>query len=123
LLTLDRADLGYPGQDKPILSQVRLMVRGGARVGILGMNGAGKSTLVKTLAGKLAPVTGERLESKGLVIGYFAQHQLDSIDPDSTPLQHLARLAPDVREQELRNYLGSFGFSGDMVTSLTAPFS
>ena len=57
------------------------------------------------------------------MIGYFAQHQLDSIDPDSTPLQHLARLAPDVREQELRNYLGSFGFSGDMVTSLTAPFS
>lgn len=123
LLTLDQADLGYPGQDKAILSQVRLMVRGGARVGILGMNGAGKSTLVKTLAGKLEPIKGERLESKGLVIGYFAQHQLDSIDPDSTPLQHLARLAPDVREQELRNYLGSFGFSGDMVTSLTAPFS
>ena len=123
LLTLDQADLGYPGQDKAILSQVRLMVRGGARVGILGMNGAGKSTLVKTLAGKLEPIRGERLESKGLVIGYFAQHQLDSIDPDSTPLQHLARLAPDVREQELRNYLGSFGFSGDMVTSLTAPFS
>jgi ATP-binding cassette subfamily F protein 3 len=123
LLTLDQADLGYPGQDKAILSRVRLMVRGGARVGILGMNGAGKSTLVKTLAGKLEPIRGERLESKGLVIGYFAQHQLDSIDPDSTPLQHLARLAPDVREQELRNYLGSFGFSGDMVTSLTAPFS
>lgn len=123
LLTLNQADLGYPGQEKPILAQVRLMVRGGARVGILGMNGAGKSTLVKTLAGKLEPIHGERQEAKGLVIGYFAQHQLDSIDADATPLQHLARLAPDVREQELRNYLGSFGFSGDMVTSLTAPFS
>ncbi|HRL23019.1 MAG TPA: ATP-binding cassette domain-containing protein [Alcaligenes sp.] len=123
LLTLEQADLGYADHAAPILSQVRLMVRGGARVGVLGMNGAGKSTLVKTLAGKLAPIRGERLESKGLVIGYFAQHQLDSIDPDSTPLQHLARLAPDTREQELRNYLGSFGFSGDMASSVTAPFS
>ena len=123
LLTLEQADLGYPDRPAPILSQVRLMVRGGARVGILGMNGAGKSTLVKTLAGKLAPIKGERLESKGLAIGYFAQHQLDSIDPDATPLQHLARLAPDTREQELRNYLGSFGFSGDMASSVTAPFS
>ena len=123
LLTLEQADLGYPDRPAPILRGVRLMVRGGARVGVLGMNGAGKSTLVKTLAGKLAPLSGERLESKGLVIGYFAQHQLDSIDPESSPLQHLARLAPDTREQELRNYLGSFGFSGDMAASPTAPFS
>lgn len=121
LLTLEKATLGYPGT--PILHDVLLMVRGGSRVGVLGMNGAGKSTLIKTLAGELATLSGTKTAAKGLEIGYFAQHQLDMIDPDASPLQHLARLAPDTREQELRNYLGSFGFSGDMASSSTAPFS
>lgn len=121
LLTLDKADLGYG--DTAILKNVQLMVRGGGRIGILGMNGAGKSTLIKTLAGQQTPLKGEKVAAKGLEIGYFAQHQLDMIDPESSPLQHLARLAPDVREQELRNYLGSFGFSGDMAANPTAPFS
>lgn len=121
LLTLDKADLGYGEQT--ILKQVQLMVRGGSRVGVLGMNGAGKSTLIKTLAGQINPLSGEKVAAKGLEIGYFAQHQLDMIDAQASPLQHLARLAPEVREQELRNYLGGFGFSGDMASNPTAPFS
>ncbi|TEA78046.1 ABC-F family ATP-binding cassette domain-containing protein [Allopusillimonas ginsengisoli] len=126
LLTLDKVTTGYRDEAEqalPILKHVELMVRGGSRIGVLGVNGAGKSTLIKTLAGELAPLAGERLASKGLEIGYFAQHQLDMLDTDSTPLQHLARLAPQAREQELRNYLGSFGFSGDTVNSRIAPMS
>jgi ATP-binding cassette subfamily F protein 3 len=126
LLTLEGIAAGYqaPGQeDRVILRDVTLMVRGGARTGVLGVNGAGKSTLIKTLAGEQAPLAGKRVASKGLKIGYFAQHQLDMLDPDSTPLAHLARLAPDTREQELRNYLGGFGFGGDAVTGPVAPMS
>ncbi|MYN14686.1 ATP-binding cassette domain-containing protein [Pusillimonas sp. TS35] len=126
LLVLDNLRMGYQddaGRPLEILSNVTLMVRGGSRIGVLGVNGAGKSTLIKTLAGQLAPLGGERRASRGLEIGYFAQHQLDMLDADSTPLQHLARLAPDTREQELRNYLGGFGFSGGTVNSRIAPMS
>ncbi|MGN6581103.1 MAG: ABC-F family ATP-binding cassette domain-containing protein [Bordetella sp.] len=120
LLVMEHMDAGY---DAPILRDVTLMVRGGGRVGVLGVNGAGKSTLIKTLAEELAPLGGERRASRGLAIGYFHQHQLDMLDLDSTPLQHLARLAPDAREQELRNYLGGFGFSGETVLSRVGPMS
>src|SRR5690606_33790428 len=126
LLVLDGVATGYrneQGGAHSVLRDVSLMVRGGARVGVLGVNGAGKSTLIKTLAEELPALAGERRASKGLEIGYFAQHQLDMLDPDSTPLQHLARLAPQTREQELRNYLGGFGFSGDTVNSKIAPMS
>ncbi|MBV2182620.1 MAG: ATP-binding cassette domain-containing protein [Castellaniella sp.] len=127
LLRLEDATLGYAdragGSPRTILSDVSLMVRGGSRIGILGVNGAGKSTLVKTLARELAPLSGLYQPAKGLEIGYFAQQQLDVLDPDSTPLQHFARIAPDTREQELRNMLGSFGFGGDMVNQPVAPFS
>lgn len=126
LLVLDDMQAGYTtdaGQTVTILRDVRLMVRGGDRIGILGVNGAGKSTLVKTLAGELDVQAGSRKASKGLKVGYFAQHQLDMLDPDSSPLQHLARLAPDTREQELRNYLGSFGFGGERVMDKVAPMS
>lgn len=126
LLVLDDMQAGYTtdaGQTVTILRDVRLMVRGGDRIGILGVNGAGKSTLVKTLAGDLDVQAGCRKASKGLKVGYFAQHQLDMLDPDSSPLQHLARLAPDTREQELRNYLGSFGFGGERVMDKVAPMS
>src|SRR5690606_9987075 len=108
---------------KTVLSNVQLMVRGGDRIGVLGVNGAGKSTLIKTLAEELPALAGERRASKGLEIGYFAQHQLDMLDLESTPLQHLMRLAPQTREQELRNYLGGFGFSGDTVNSKVSPMS
>ncbi|MFC3338483.1 ATP-binding cassette domain-containing protein [Paracandidimonas soli] len=126
LLVLDEVRTGYrteDGGDIPILRDVKLMVRGGSRIGILGVNGAGKSTLIKTLAGELAPLAGERKASRGLEVGYFAQHQLDMLDLEATPLQHLARIAPQAREQELRNYLGGFGFGGDAVTGKIAPMS
>ncbi|MCC2596746.1 ATP-binding cassette domain-containing protein [Pusillimonas sp. MFBS29] len=126
LLVLDNVATGYTneqGQSRTVLSNIQLMVRGGARIGVLGVNGAGKSTLIKTLAEELPALAGERQASKGLEIGYFAQHQLDMLDPDATPLQHLLRLSPQTREQELRNYLGGFGFGGDAVISKIAPMS
>jgi ATP-binding cassette subfamily F protein 3 len=126
LLVLEKLSAGYmdaAGQPVDILRNVTLMVRAGSRVGILGANGAGKSTLVKTLAETLPVRAGERRASRGLSIGYFAQHQLDMLDLDATPLTHLARIAPDTREQELRNYLGGFGFSGDAVMGPVGPMS
>jgi ATP-binding cassette subfamily F protein 3 len=126
LLVLEDMQAGYTNEQGnviPILSKVRLMVRGGDRIGILGVNGAGKSTLVKTLAGELEVQAGSRKASRGLEVGYFAQHQLDMLDLDSSPLQHLARLAPETREQELRNYLGGFGFGGDRVMDKVEPMS
>jgi ATP-binding cassette subfamily F protein 3 len=127
LLTLENARLGYPARAgdpaRPVLEDVSLMVRGGNRIGILGVNGAGKSTLVKTLARELAPLEGRYQPARGLEIGYFAQQQLDMLDPELSPLQHFTRIAPDTREQELRNMLGGFGFGGDMVNAPVAPFS
>ncbi|WP_417218985.1 ABC-F family ATP-binding cassette domain-containing protein [Achromobacter spanius] len=126
LLTLEHLSAGYTdaaGNTIPILRDVTLMVRAGSRVGVLGANGAGKSTLIKTLAEEIPVQAGERRASRGLAIGYFHQHQLDMLDVDSTPIAHLARLAPETREQELRNYLGGFGFSGDTVTSKVGPMS
>ena len=107
-----------PG-DKIILTGVSRNVMAGQRIGILGANGQGKSTLVKTIAREMAPMAGRVTEGKGLSIGYFAQQELDVLRPDDNPLQHLVRLAKEVsplaREQELRNFLGSFRFIGDMV--------
>lgn len=128
LLTLRGVDIGYRAldsshADRVVIRGLDLMVRGGDRIGILGVNGAGKSTLVKTLADELPPFKGERNASKGLEVGYFAQQQLDMLDLEATPLQHLARIAPQAREQELRNYLGGFGFNGDNATSLVKPMS
>ncbi len=130
LVALDHANMGYaadpmvPGShDITILHDVNLRIPAGARIGVLGINGAGKSTLIKTIAGQLTPVKGQVVDAKGLVVGYFAQHQLDTLDIQSTPLQHLMRIAPDTREQLLRNYLGRFGFSGDRVNEVIEPFS
>lgn len=126
LLVLDEVSTGYQqadGSAHEVLSQVTLMVRGGGRIGILGVNGAGKSTLIKTLSGELPVIKGRRTASRGLEIGYFAQHQLDMLDVASTPLQHMQRMEPQTRELELRSYLGSFGFSGDTVNSLVGPMS
>ena len=126
LLRLEDAELGYAGADgeaRRVLGGVGLIVRGGSRIGILGANGAGKSTLVKTLARELAPLAGRYQPAKGLEIGYFAQQQLDVLDPALTPLQHFVRIAPEAREQELRNMLGGFGFGGDMADAPVAPFS
>jgi ATP-binding cassette subfamily F protein 3 len=95
----------------------------GQRIGLLGVNGAGKSTLIKTIAGELDPLTGKSTLGKGLVVGYFAQHQVEMLRHDESPLWHLQKIAPDTREQELRNFLGGFNFPGDMVTSPIRPFS
>lgn len=122
LLNLKNADLGYAGKPA-ILKNINLMIRSGTRIGILGVNGAGKSTLVKTLANELSCLQGDYFPSKGLVIGYFAQHQLDILDAQSSPLQHFIRIAPEATEQELRNMLGGFGFHGDMVNQNVSHFS
>jgi ATP-binding cassette subfamily F protein 3 len=117
MLAISDAVLGYP--DKVVLRGVSKSVLAGQRIGILGANGQGKSTLVKTIAREIAALQGTITEGKGLHIGYFAQQELDVLSPDSNPLEHMIRLARDVgpsgREQELRNFLGSFNFSGDMV--------
>ena len=126
LLLLDKVDAGYrstEGEDKTIVSGIHFSLTAGQRIGLLGANGAGKSTLIKTIAGDIPPLHGVARLGKGLAIGYFAQHQLEMLRPDDSPLMHLTRLAPDVREQELRDFLGSFNFPGEMVKSPIAPFS
>ncbi|MGH8279291.1 MAG: ATP-binding cassette domain-containing protein, partial [Gammaproteobacteria bacterium] len=125
LLILDDAVCGYHSAqgDKTVLCGIRLSIQKGQRIGLLGANGQGKSTLVKTLAGVLPTLAGDRVAGKGLRIGYFAQHQLETLQADASPLLHLRRLAPDAREQDLRSFLGSFNFSGDMAISPCGPFS
>jgi ATP-binding cassette subfamily F protein 3 len=121
LLVLEDVQAGYP--DKRVLSDVKLSLRANERIGLLGVNGAGKSTLVKTIAGVLPVLGGGATFNKGLEIGYFAQHQVEMLRDDESPLWHLRRLAPQVREQDLRNYLGGFNFPGEMATDPVANFS
>ncbi len=121
LLVLDDVDAGYA--DKKILNQIKLTIRPGERIGLLGKNGAGKSTLIKLLAAELKPLGGKRVEGKDLQIGYFAQHQLEQLRPHESPLQHMMRLDPATREQEHLNYLGGFDFKGDMARSPCENFS
>jgi ATP-binding cassette subfamily F protein 3 len=126
LLVLDKVDAGYRdenGDEKIIVRGIQFALQSEQRIGLLGVNGAGKSTLIKTIAGDIPPLHGVSRLGKGLVVGYFAQHQLEMLRPDDSPLMHLTRLAPDVREQELRDFLGSFNFPGEMVKSPIAPFS
>jgi ATP-binding cassette subfamily F protein 3 len=141
LVRLADATLGYPGAP-PVLRDVTWSVLSGARIGLLGANGAGKSTLLKALAGTLAPLSGERSAAQQLRLGYFAQHQVEQLRLDETPLWHLTRrewrrtdssgeaasaaessAAPPAREQELRVYLGGFDFRGEMATTPVARLS
>ena len=121
LLKMEKVSAGYG--DRVILDSIKLNLVPGSRIGLLGRNGAGKSTLIKMLAGELAPLHGEIGLAKGIKLGYFAQHQLEFLRADESPLQHLARMAPQVLEQQLRDYLGGFGFQGDKVTEETKRFS
>jgi len=121
LLTLEDAQAAYGGHT--VLSSIDLTLTAGARIGLLGANGAGKSTLVKLLAGEQAPAAGRRSEGKGLRIGYFAQHQLEQLRSDESPLQHLVRVDRRAREQELRDFLGGFDFRGDMADAAVGRFS
>jgi len=139
MLTIDDASFGYPpvdgaGEPTVIVRHVSKSVFAGQRIGILGANGQGKSTLVKTIARDLAVVAGAVTEGKGLNIGYFAQQELDVLRPLDTPLEHMIRLARDTianggagqfssREQDLRNFLGTFNFSGDMVKQAVGTMS
>jgi ATP-binding cassette subfamily F protein 3 len=122
LIIIEKLDLGYE-PDRPILKNINMMIRGGARIGILGVNGAGKSTFIKSLVGELEPLNGTINIAKGVNIAYFAQQQLEMLDPDATPLLHLQRIAQNEREQVLRDYLGGFGFIGDQALSKVGPFS
>jgi ATP-binding cassette subfamily F protein 3 len=131
LLVMEDVNAGYPildehgdrVADKVIVSGIKFSLQIGQRIGLLGVNGAGKSTLIKTIAGEIAPLTGDATLGKGLSIGYFAQHQVEMLRHDESPLWHLAKIAPTTREQELRNFLGGFNFPGNMVTSSIRPFS
>lgn len=124
LLGLSDAVLGYDGNEQnPVLDKVELHLAAGDRIGLLGVNGAGKSTLVKALASGSTLLDGERLLSKDTKIGYFAQHQLDLLKPEQSPIDHLRMHAPKDRELEQRNYLGRFGFSGERIFEPVAPFS
>ncbi|QDF66100.1 ABC transporter ATP-binding protein [Shewanella sp. SNU WT4] len=121
LVVMEQVSVGYG--DTPILSKVHLNLVPGSRIGLLGRNGAGKSTLIKLLSEQLPPQSGVYEPNPGLKIGYFAQHQIEFLSLDDSPLQHLVRLAPLAREQELRDFLGGFGFVGDMALAPVRPFS
>lgn len=121
LLVMNQVALGY--HDKPLVKLANLAIRPGERIGLLGKNGAGKSTLIKALAQSETLLAGERVEGKDLRIGYFAQHQLEQLMASDSPLQHLQRLDPLAREQELLDFLGSFDFRGDMARTPCGPFS
>ncbi len=121
LLHLDRVSAGYDGT--AVIADVRLNLSPGDRIGLLGPNGAGKSTLIKLLAGQLEPLLGRLEATRDLKVGYFAQHQVEQLHPEHSPLEHLQQLDPLAREQDLRDYLGGFGFSGDRAAMATAPFS
>ncbi|HLA34624.1 MAG TPA: ATP-binding cassette domain-containing protein [Rhodocyclaceae bacterium] len=121
LLKIEQARLGY--HDKTLLDQLTFSLRPSSRIGLLGRNGAGKSTLIKLLAGSIAPQAGLREEGRNLKLGYFAQHQLEQLRPDESPLQHMIRQEPQTREQEVRDYLGRFDFRGERVETPCGRFS
>ncbi|MDR2880708.1 MAG: ATP-binding cassette domain-containing protein [Azoarcus sp.] len=118
LVQIEKGAAGYGG--KNVLEGIELVLRPGERVGLLGRNGAGKSTLIKLLAGMIALTAGQKHEGRGLATGYFAQHQLETLRPEESPLQHMMRLDPSAREQDMRNYLGGFDFRGDGYSGCSA---
>lgn len=121
IMMMDEVSAGY--DDNLILEKIRLNLVPGSRIGLLGRNGAGKSTLIKLLSGELKQQGGELNYSQGVKLGYFAQHQLETLHPEETPLQHMMQIAPKHTEQQLRDYLGSFGFQGEKALDKVAPFS
>jgi ATP-binding cassette subfamily F protein 3 len=125
LLTIEKQSAGYG--ERVVLHSLNMTIAPGSRIALLGRNGAGKSTLMKLLAGELTALEGKRSEARDLRIGYFAQHQLEQLVVQESPMAHLKRLggqaAARATEQELRNFLGGFGFSGDRVFEPVAPFS
>ncbi|MXN88908.1 ABC transporter ATP-binding protein [Pasteurella canis] len=127
LLSMEQVSAGYVTEDGKsaveILEKIKLNLVPGSRIGLLGKNGAGKSTLIKLLAGELSALAGQIQLAKGVQLGYFAQHQLDTLRADESPLWHLQKLAPQQTEQQLRDYLGGFAFKGDKVNEVVGSFS
>ena len=121
LIKMEQVKVGYG--DTIILEKLHLNLVPGSRIGLLGKNGAGKSTLIKLLAGEKSPMEGLYETSAGLRIGYFAQHQLEFLHGDDSPIAHMQRLDKKATEQSLRDYLGGFGFRGDNALSKVAPMS
>lgn len=121
LLILNDADIGYA--EKTVLHQVNLSISPGDRIGLLGHNGAGKSSLIKVLAGDMPALSGKLIGAEALKIGYFAQHQLEQLRLEESPLWHLQKLDPQATEKDLRNFLGGFDFQGDKVKEAVRPFS
>ncbi len=121
LLSLDKVDIGY-GLNC-VIKQASISISPGDRIGLLGPNGAGKSSLIKVLAGDMLSLSGKRQEAEALKIGYFAQHQLEQLQLDETPLWHLQQLNKQAAEKDLRNFLGGFDFQGDKVLDMVRPFS
>lgn len=121
LIRLDNAVIGYDGV--PMLSRVNLQITPNARLGILGANGAGKSTLIKALVGELVLISGVHKASETLKLGYFNQHQMDSLDDDATPMVMLRRLAGQTSDADLRAFLGSFDFRGERIDTPSRLFS
>jgi len=121
LMRLDEVSIGYG--DLQILNSASMSLLPGDRIALLGHNGAGKSTLIKLLAGELTPQKGDFEQSSELNIGYFAQHQLEQLDPDASAILHMQRLDPKLTEQQIRTYLGGYNFHGDKVLEPIAPFS
>jgi ATP-binding cassette, subfamily F, member 3 len=121
LVALRDVRLGYG--DTIVLDRVSASLSPGDRIGLLGLNGAGKSTLVRALAGELEPLAGTMTVARGLDVGYFAQHQIEQLDAQASPLLHLQRIATDTPEQKLRDFLGGFDFRGDMATAEVGRFS
>ncbi|EEX50601.1 ABC transporter ATP-binding protein [Pasteurella dagmatis] len=127
LLSMEHVSAGYLSADGQsaveILEKIKLNLVPGSRIGLLGKNGAGKSTLIKLLAGELPALSGTVQLAKGVQLGYFAQHQLDTLRADESPLWHLQKLAPQHTEQQLRDYLGGFAFKGEKVNDSVKSFS
>ncbi len=127
LLSLNESQCGYPksdhGEQTTILKDVGLTLVPGSRIGLLGRNGAGKSTLIKSLAGELALLSGERYCAQDLTVGYFSQHQLEQLHAPSSPVDHILRAKPALGEPQARTFLGKFGFSGDQALSQVATMS
>ena len=122
LLTMEDVATGYD-DGAPVIRNLNLNIYSGDRVGLLGPNGAGKSTLIKLLAQMLPALSGELTQAKECQIGYFAQHQVDQLNPEQSPFEHLRQLNPNVSDQQGRNFLGGFGFQGERALEVVAPFS
>ncbi|WP_386692094.1 MULTISPECIES: ABC transporter ATP-binding protein [unclassified Lonepinella] len=125
LVMIDKASAGYGVGESAveILQKIKLNLVPGSRIGLLGKNGAGKSTLIKLLAGELTALSGNVQLAKGVQLGYFAQHQLDTLRAEESALWHLQKLDDKLTEQDCRNYLGSFAFHGDKVSEPVNTFS